>query len=53
MRWQAASIRGVLGHEPDAIVGTRLHDLVHPDDRPALDGYFADADGQPGAPPAT
>ena len=47
VRWQAASIRGVLGHEPDAIVGTRLHDLVHPDDRPALDGYFAEADGRP------
>jgi diguanylate cyclase (GGDEF)-like protein/PAS domain S-box-containing protein len=47
VRWQAASIRGVLGHEPDAIVGTRLHDLVHPDDRPALDGYFAAAEGQP------
>ena len=45
--WQAASIRGVLGHEPDAIVGTRLHDLVHPDDRPALDGYFTDAADEP------
>ena len=33
IRWQAESIRGVLGHEPDAIVGTRLHDLVHADDR--------------------
>ena len=37
----------MLGHSPDAIVGTRVHDLVHPDDRPALDGYFADADGNP------
>ena len=47
VRWQAESIRRVLGHSPDAIVGTRVHDLVHPDDRPALDGYFADADGKP------
>ena len=47
VRWQAESIRRVLGHDPDAIVGTRVHDLVHPDDRPALDGYFADADGNP------
>ncbi len=47
VRWQAESIRRVLGHAPDAIVGTRVHDLVHPDDRPALDGYFAYADGKP------
>ena len=48
VRWQADSIRGVLGHEPDAIVGSRVHDLVHSDDRPSLDGYFAAADEQPG-----
>ena len=47
IRWQAESIRYVLGHEADDIVGTRLHDLVHPDDRPALDGYFDAADGRP------
>ncbi|MDA0180645.1 EAL domain-containing protein [Solirubrobacter phytolaccae] len=47
VRWQAESIRGVLGHDPAAIVGTRVHDLVHPDDRPALDSYFADAAGKP------
>ena len=34
IRWQAESIRNVLGHAADDIVGTRLHDLVHPDDRP-------------------
>ena len=47
IRWQAESIRNVLGHESGDIVGKRLHDLVHPDDRPALDGYFEAADGQP------
>jgi diguanylate cyclase (GGDEF)-like protein len=47
VRWQAASIRGVLAHEPGAIVGALVHDLVHPDDRAALDGYFAEADGRP------
>jgi diguanylate cyclase (GGDEF)-like protein/PAS domain S-box-containing protein len=47
VRWQAESIRRVLGHAPEKIVGTRVHDLVHPDDRPTLDGYFADAEGQP------
>ena len=47
IRWQAESIRNVLGHAADDIVGARLHDLVHPDDRPSLDGYFDAADGQP------
>jgi diguanylate cyclase (GGDEF)-like protein/PAS domain S-box-containing protein len=47
VRWQAASIRGVLSQEPDAIVGTHVHNLVHPDDRSALDGYFAEAAGHP------
>jgi diguanylate cyclase (GGDEF)-like protein/PAS domain S-box-containing protein len=47
VRWQAASIRGVLSQEPDAIVGTHVHNLIHPDDRSALDGYFAEAAGHP------
>ncbi len=47
VRWQAASIRGVLAQDPDAIVGTHVHNLVHPDDRAALDGYFAEAAGHP------
>ncbi|MBE2317530.1 EAL domain-containing protein [Solirubrobacter sp. CPCC 204708] len=47
VRWQAESIRGVLGHAPDAIVGTRVHELVHPEDRSALDAYFTDAEGKP------
>ena len=41
--WQAASIRGVLGHDAARVVGTPLADLVHPDDRPVLAGYFCDA----------
>ena len=45
--WQAASIRGVLAQDPDAIVGTHVDNLVHPDDRAALDGYFAEAAGHP------
>ena len=47
VRWQAASIRGVLGHDPDTIVGSRIQDLVHPDDRLALAAYFDDARGRP------
>ena len=50
IRWQAESIRNVLGHEPGDVVGTSLHDLVHVDDRPALDGYFDAADGHPTSP---
>jgi diguanylate cyclase (GGDEF)-like protein/PAS domain S-box-containing protein len=47
VRWQAASIRGVLGHNPDATVGRRMQDLVHPDDRAALVAYFDEARGRP------
>jgi diguanylate cyclase (GGDEF)-like protein/PAS domain S-box-containing protein len=47
IRWQAASIRGVLAQDPDALVGTNVHQLLHPDDGAALDGYFAEADGRP------
>jgi diguanylate cyclase (GGDEF)-like protein/PAS domain S-box-containing protein len=47
IRWQAASIRGVLAQDPEALVGTSVHQLVHPDDQAALDGYFAEAEGHP------
>ncbi len=33
--WVSRSIALVLGHDADALVGTRLHDLLHPDDVPA------------------
>jgi diguanylate cyclase (GGDEF)-like protein/PAS domain S-box-containing protein len=48
VQWQAASIRGVLGHDPEAMVGSPLRDLVHEDDRPQLRDYFAEAEGKPG-----
>jgi PAS domain S-box-containing protein len=32
VRWQGGSIREVLGHDPDAVVGHSLLDLVHPED---------------------
>ena len=47
IRWQAASIREVLSQEPGALVGTHFRDLVHADDRAALDGYFTEAAGRP------
>jgi diguanylate cyclase (GGDEF)-like protein/PAS domain S-box-containing protein len=48
VRWQADSIQTVLGHDPSSIVGSRILDLVHPDDRPMLERYFADARGLAG-----
>ena len=48
VQWQAESIRGVLGHDPKAMVGSPLRDLVHPDDRGELGDYFAEAAGRPG-----
>jgi diguanylate cyclase (GGDEF)-like protein/PAS domain S-box-containing protein len=42
VRWQAESIRGALGLDADAIVDEPVLDLVHPDDRTELEGYFAD-----------
>ena len=47
IRWQAASIRGVLAQDPEALVGRPVRELIHPDDRAALDGYFAEAEGRP------
>ncbi|MGO9900464.1 MAG: putative bifunctional diguanylate cyclase/phosphodiesterase [Solirubrobacteraceae bacterium] len=48
VRWQAESIRSVLGHEPAEILGTRLLDLLHEQDRPVLARYFAQSRGEPG-----
>ena len=47
VRWQAESIRGALGVDPGAIVDQPVLELVHPDDRPELDRYFAEAGGKP------
>jgi diguanylate cyclase (GGDEF)-like protein/PAS domain S-box-containing protein len=47
VRWQAESIRAVLGQDPERIVGEPMLDLVHPDDRPELQRYFAEAGGHP------
>jgi diguanylate cyclase (GGDEF)-like protein/PAS domain S-box-containing protein len=38
VRWQAASVRGLLGVEPDSLIGAPIDALVHPDDR----GFFDD-----------
>jgi PAS domain S-box-containing protein len=47
VRYQADSIQPVLGHDADAIVGTPLLDLVHPDDREELAEFFREARSEP------
>jgi diguanylate cyclase (GGDEF)-like protein/PAS domain S-box-containing protein len=48
IRWQADSIRNVLGHDPQPLLGTPILDLVHEQDRAVLSDYFAEAQGAPG-----
>jgi diguanylate cyclase (GGDEF)-like protein/PAS domain S-box-containing protein len=48
IRWQAGSIRTVLGHDPRQLLGTPILELVHEHDRPILSRYFAEARGEPG-----
>lgn len=48
IRWQADSIRNVLGHDPRRLLGTPVLDLVHDHDRPILSQYFAEARSEPG-----
>jgi diguanylate cyclase (GGDEF)-like protein/PAS domain S-box-containing protein len=49
IRWQAESIRIVLGLDPACLLGTQLLDLVHEDDRQRLRVYFAEARTRPGS----
>jgi diguanylate cyclase (GGDEF)-like protein/PAS domain S-box-containing protein len=48
VRWLAESVRGMLGYEPEALVGRRLAELVHPDDGHALAPFLYDAAEQEG-----
>jgi diguanylate cyclase (GGDEF)-like protein/PAS domain S-box-containing protein len=43
VRWLAESVRGMLGYEPEALVGRRLAELVHPDDADGLAPFLHDA----------
>jgi len=43
VRWLAESVRGMLGYEPEALVGRRLGELVHPDDADGLAPFLQDA----------
>jgi diguanylate cyclase (GGDEF)-like protein/PAS domain S-box-containing protein len=41
IRWQSSSSRSTLGRAPDSLVGTRLSELVHPEDVLALEEQLA------------
>ncbi|HEX5900350.1 MAG TPA: EAL domain-containing protein, partial [Solirubrobacteraceae bacterium] len=48
VRWLAESVRGMLNYEPEALVGRRLAELVHPDDAHSLAPFLQDAIAQGG-----
>ena len=53
VRHQTASAGRFLGYEAGTLVGGRLLELVHPDDLPVADAFFADLVAQPGVRPET
>ncbi|MGO9961457.1 MAG: putative bifunctional diguanylate cyclase/phosphodiesterase, partial [Solirubrobacteraceae bacterium] len=40
VRWQAASVMGLLGLEPGSLIGAPLSSAAHPDDRALLDSFL-------------
>jgi diguanylate cyclase (GGDEF)-like protein/PAS domain S-box-containing protein len=48
VRWLAESVRRVLGYDPEALVGRRLAEFVHPDDAHRLAPFLHDATEQEG-----
>jgi len=47
--YQTPSLRQVLGYEPATLAGTRLLDLVHPEDAPFVVSFLAELGSRPGA----
>ena len=43
LEWISPSVKSVLGHGPESLIGTHPWDLVHPDDRVAAAASLADA----------
>jgi len=41
VRWQAASVRRLLGLEPGALVGAPIASIVHPDDKALFDAFLS------------
>jgi two-component system, cell cycle sensor histidine kinase and response regulator CckA len=48
IEWASPSTRDVLGYVSDALVGTRAHDLIVPEDRGAWHALIEQSLGQPG-----
>ena len=47
--YQSPSSRSVLGYDPDEVIGTKLTELLHPNDKSEVIGAFADLYDRPGA----
>jgi diguanylate cyclase (GGDEF)-like protein/PAS domain S-box-containing protein len=41
--YESPSVTRVLGYEPEQLVGSRVWEMVHPDDLPAVEAAFAEA----------
>jgi diguanylate cyclase (GGDEF)-like protein/PAS domain S-box-containing protein len=48
VRWQAASIERILGHNQEAVIGRPLTRIVHPDDAPLVERFLMASIGLPG-----
>jgi diguanylate cyclase (GGDEF)-like protein/PAS domain S-box-containing protein len=51
IRFVSPSVERVFGHDPDALVGTLLRDLVHPDDQELLGSFVTTTAKTPGVSP--
>lgn len=49
--YASPSISRVLGYEPAKVIGTSVLDGVHPEDRPAMERFFAEWSRRPGVAP--
>lgn len=50
VRYQSPSVRRVMGYGPEQLIGTRLLDMIHPDDAPLVVNALAEvADGRDGS----
>jgi diguanylate cyclase (GGDEF)-like protein/PAS domain S-box-containing protein len=49
MRWVSPSVTAVCGHDPAGILGTKVADMVHPEDRSAFEAVLGRVLARPGA----
>jgi diguanylate cyclase (GGDEF)-like protein/PAS domain S-box-containing protein len=53
VRYLSPSVERMLGHSPATLVGRRLIDVAHPDERPRLLAFLAATAAQPASQPST